>query len=109
MFSVIKTVSLIVALLFTSTVFANPEYTIVIKEHKFHPDSVEVPTGQKIKLIIDNQDPTPEEFESHTLYREKIVAGNSKITIYVGPLDVGEYEFFGEFNESTAQGKLIVR
>jgi len=65
-----------------------------------------VPAGKRIKLVIDNQDATPEEFESKTLRVEKIVPGNSKGTVTVGPLKPGSYSFFGEFHEATAQGKL---
>ncbi len=85
------------------------EYTIVIKNHKFEPATVEIPADTKVHLIVDNQDPTPEEFESHDFHREKIIKGNTKATIKVGPLKPGEYKFFGEFNEATAQGKLIVK
>ena len=41
-----------------------PTYTLVIKAHKFQPTEIEVPAGQKIALIVKNDDPTPEEFES---------------------------------------------
>ena len=81
-------------------------YTIVIKDHRFHPEELVVPTGKKIKLIVDNQDPTPEEFESYDLNREKIVGGNKKITVYIGPLKEGIYKYFGEFHEATAQGVI---
>ena len=83
-------------------------HVIVIKNHRFEPAELKVPADTRVKLVIDNQDPTPEEFESHDLRREKIVPGGSKATIWVGPLKAGEYGFFGEFNEDTAQGKLIV-
>jgi len=63
----------------------------------------------KVKILIINQDPTPEEFESHSLNREKVIAGNSSASIYVGPLDAGSYKFFGEFNEATAQGVIIAK
>lgn len=89
-----------------STVAESPEFTIVIKDHRFHPAEFEVPAGQRIKLVVDNQDPTPEEFESHELNREKIIVGNSRAVIWVGPLVAGTYPFFGEFNETTAQGRL---
>lgn len=82
-------------------------YEIVIKDHKFVPDTLRVPAGEKIKLIVDNQDTTPEEFESHDFNREKIIAGNSKATIFIGPLSAGSYKYFGEFNEATAQGVII--
>lgn len=82
-------------------------YNIVIKDHKFTPDEIRVPAGEKIKLVVDNQDATPEEFESDDFRREKIIAGNSKATIFVGPLKPGKYHFFGEFNLDSANGYLI--
>lgn len=88
---------------------ADTDYTLVIKGHRFQPAELTVPAGKKIRLLVDNQDPTPEEFESHPLNREKVVAGNSKTTIYIGPLDPGRYPFFGEFNEATAQGAIVVQ
>jgi hypothetical protein len=56
---------------------------------------------------VDNQDATPEEFESHELNREKVIAGKSKATIFIGPLKAGSYPFIGEFNEATAKGVVI--
>jgi hypothetical protein len=85
------------------------ERTIVIENHRFSPERVEVPKGVRVKLIIDNRDATPEEFESNDLRREKVVAGKSKGTVWVGPLPAGEYTFFGDFNQATAQGKLVAK
>ncbi|MGH8034000.1 MAG: cupredoxin domain-containing protein, partial [Lysobacterales bacterium] len=42
---------------------APPEFTLVIKEHRFEPERLEVPANTRVKLIVDNQDSTPEEFE----------------------------------------------
>lgn len=88
---------------------ADDVFEISIKEHKFNPAEVTVPAGKKLKLVVKNEDATPEEFESHDLSREKIINGNSTATILVGPLEAGTYKFFGEFHEKTAQGKLIVK
>lgn len=88
---------------------ADPEYRLVIKDHRFTPTELTVPAGRKVKLVVENQDPTPEEFESYSLNREKIVAGNGKIVVFVGPLKPGRYEFFGEFNAKTARGWLVVQ
>ena len=85
------------------------EYRLVIKNHQFEPASLALPAGQKIKLVIENRDPTPEEFESHTLNREKIVPANGKTTVFLGPLDPGSYPFFGEFNPKTAIGIITVK
>lgn len=84
-------------------------YTIQIKDHRFVPEKLTVPVGKKIKLLIENLDATPEEFESHALNREKVIAGNSKATVYIGPLAEGSYAYYGEFNEATAQGSIIAK
>ena len=97
------------ALFSLSAQAATPEYHITIKDHKFEPATIEIPANTKIKLIVKNEDATPEEFESHDFKREKIIAGNSTAKIMVDPLAPGEYKFFGEFNEKTAQGKLVVK
>lgn len=86
-----------------------PVYEITIKDHKFEPAEVEIPVDTKVKLLVKNLDETPEEFESHDLNREKVIQGGKEAPIIVGPLKAGEYKFFGEFNEATAQGKLIVK
>ena len=101
----------IAALVFSSLAAAAemPEFTLIIKNHRFQPSELSVPAGRKVKLIVDNQDPTPEEFESHSLKREKVIKGGSKATIFIGPLQPGSYEFFGEYHESTAKGKIIVK
>ena len=78
-------------------------FTIVIKDHRFTPTELTVPAGQKIRLVVENQDPTPEEFESYQLNREKIIPGNDRIDVF------GKYEFFGEFNMATARGWLVAK
>lgn len=98
------------ALLALSPLFAvaaDNEFAITIKDHKFSPAEIRVPAGQKVKLVIENQDATPEEFESHELNREKIIAPRSKAAIWIGPLKAGKYPFMGEFNQATAKGMVI--
>jgi len=86
-----------------------PERTIVIKDHQFAPAQVEVPAGVRVKLVIDNQDTTAEEFESHGLRSEKLVPGSSKAIIWIGPLQPGEYEFVGEFHQDSARGRVVAK
>ena len=86
---------------------AEPEWLLVIKNHRFEPAELKVPAGQRIKLVVHNQDSTPEEFESHALNREKVVPAGAKATVYIGPLKPGRYAFFGEYNEATAKGVVI--
>jgi len=81
--------------------------SVTLKDHRFVPDEIRVPAGVRVELKVHNLDATPEEFESTDLRREKIVTGNGKITVWIGPLPKGEYGFYGEFHQETAQGKLI--
>ncbi len=84
-------------------------YVIEIENLRFRPDTLVVPAGKKIKLEIRNLDPTPEEFESYDLNREKVVTGKATIKVFVGPLKAGTYRFFGDFHQDTAQGVIIAR
>jgi RPA family protein len=88
---------------------ADPEFTLRLKDHRFAPSELTIPAGRKVRLIVENQDATAEEFESYELNREKVVPGNGRIVVFVGPLKPGRYEFFGEFNAATARGALIAR
>lgn len=100
---------LVIAMLLPVISFADQSVqTISIKDHKFEPALITIPAGQKVKLLIENKDNTPEEFDSHALNREKIIAGNASTVIYIGPLDAGQYPFVGEFNETTAHGAIKV-
>ncbi|HLY58499.1 MAG TPA: cupredoxin domain-containing protein, partial [Stellaceae bacterium] len=60
-------------------------------------------------LVVRNEDGTAEEFESSDLHREKIVAAGQEITVPLGPLQAGEYRFFGDFHQDTAQGVLVAK
>ena len=86
---------------------ADNEVILTVKNHLFTPSEIKVPANQRIKLKVHNQDNTPEEFESHSLNREKLIPAGTKAVIYIGPLKPGRYDFFGEFNPSTAKGVVI--
>ena len=88
---------------------ADDSYTLTIKDHRFEPVQLDVPAGKKLKLTVKNLDPTPEEFESHDLKREKVIAGKSQAVISIGPLKPGTYKFVGEYNESTAKGQIVAK
>ena len=85
-----------------------PTFTIEIREHLFYPAEFQIPADTKVKLMVINQDSTPEEFESYELNREKVIMGGAKAIIFIGPLKAGRYPFFGEFNPKTAQGTITV-
>ena len=98
---------LVLAFLPLLAVAADPEYVLTIKDHRFTPSELRVPAGKKLRLTIDNQDSTAEEFESHALNREKVIPPNSKAPVFIGPLQPGRYPFVGEFHEKTANGVII--
>ena len=101
-----KHVLLALSLLPALVLAVEGDYSLTIRNHQFVPDQLVVPAGKKIKLVISNADSTPEEFESYTLNREKVIPGNSKASVYLGPLKPGKYEFIGEFHEATARGVI---
>jgi plastocyanin len=100
-------VSLLLLLLPAPALADYPEFSLVIRDHQFQPAALHVPAGQKIKLVVHNQDNTPEEFESYELNREKVIPPQTKGHIYVGPLSPGRYPFFGDFHPKTALGAII--
>jgi len=104
-----KQILLISLLLPLTAVAEDGVYSLIIKDHRFQPAEINIPAGKKVKLLVENQDSTPEEFESHSLNREKIIAGKGKASIYIGPLTPGRYTFEGEFNSKTAQGVIIAQ
>ena len=103
-------ITVLVSIIFASTLRAEIQiFELEIKNHLFYPSELIIPPDTKVKLVIYNRDPSPEEFESYELNREKIIMGNRKGIVFIGPLPVGEYPFFGEFHMKTAVGKVIAR
>ena len=84
-----------------------PVFELEIRDHLFHPEELRIPAHTKVKLVVYNRDPTPEEFESYELNREKVIMGGRKANVFIGPLEPGIYPFFGEFNPKTAQGRVV--
>ncbi len=82
---------------------------IQIQKGRFLPSEINIAADTKVKLLIENLDDTPEEFESYDLNREVLINPNSKASFYIGPLSPGIYKFEGEFSPATAQGKVIVK
>ncbi len=85
-----------------------PSYAIALQNNQFVPNQLTIPAGVKVKLVVKNANPVPSEFESTQLHREQVVTAGQQITVYVGPLDPGIYEFFDDFHPTT-RGHLIVK
>lgn len=101
---------LLVAACAAGPAFADDEtFALVIQDHRFEPAELVVPAGKKVRLVVENRDATPEEFESFELNREKVIAGKSSATLWIGPLKPGRYPFVGEFNDKTARGVIVAK
>ena len=68
---------------------AADDFTLTIKDHKFSPAELKVPANKRVTITVINSDATPEEFESESLKVEKVIAGNAKATVRIGPLKPG--------------------
>ncbi|MGA9665325.1 MAG: cupredoxin domain-containing protein [Gallionella sp.] len=88
--------------------FAADPLIRAIHEKQFEPNQLSIPAGVKVKLVIRNQEGIPAEFESSDLSREIIVPGNGEVTIFIGPLDPGSYQFFNDFNHEM-QGTIVAK
>ena len=86
-----------------------PSFNLLIKGGHFTPETIQAPAGKKFQLIVKNDGPGAEEFESADLNREKVVAPGKTLTINLGPLSAGTYKFVGEYHEDTAKGTIVVK
>jgi len=106
--SMVCMAALSACLLFSIAAHAE-DYVLTLKNNQFSPKVLNVPAGQKIKLIVKNQDATPAEFESSDLNREKVVSANSEIVVFIGPLNPGTYGFFDDFHRDTTTGTIVAK
>jgi plastocyanin len=102
----VAVLSLVWTLAATGSALAGETLELTLENHAFTPKDVTVKAGEDFSIHVVNKDPTPAEFESHPLKVEKVVAGQSEITVRVRALKPGAYEFYDEFNMSTATGTL---
>jgi hypothetical protein len=84
-----------------------PTLALTLKDHHFSPAQIRVPTGQRFRIQLDNQDASNSEFESYDMKFEKIVVAGGRITVWAGPLHPGTYTFFDDYNPDTAKGTAV--
>lgn len=86
-----------------------PTFQLTIKAGRFIPETVEVPANTKFRLLVKNEGPGAEEFESIELKKEKVLAPGAQSFLIFQPLKPGTYKFFGEFHPDTAQGRITAK
>ena len=91
-----------VAIFLFSALAHAEDYVITLKDHQFSPPDLVIPARQKTILIVKNQQSFPAEFESSDLNREKLIAANSQIKVFLGPLNPGTYKYYDDFHRETS-------
>ena len=86
-----------------------PSFNLLIRAGRFVPSTLEVPANTKFRLLISNEGPGAEEFESIELRKEKVLAPGASSFLIFQPLKPGSYKFFGDFHPDTAQGQLVAK
>lgn len=86
-----------------------PTFNLLIRAGRFVPEVIEVPANTKFRLLIKNEGPGAEEFESIELRKEKVLAPGASSFLIFMPLKPGAYKFFGDFHPNTAQGRFIAK
>jgi len=85
-----------------------PTYTLEMKGGTFLPSHLVVPAGQKIYLVVKNEEKVQTEFESYKLDKEQKIESGDSVGMFVGPLDAGEYPIFDDNNPDTT-GKITAK
>ncbi len=98
------------ALAVTDVTHAEELYTVHLtaRDGRFFPETLQVPASRRFKIVIKNEGPGPEEFESIELRKETVLAPGVTRAVVFAPLKPGVYRFFGEFHPDTAQGRIVV-
>lgn len=102
-----RTIITVAATLIALPAVAAEPPKLVLKDHRFTPETVTVPANARMQIVVSNQDATPEEFDSGDLRVEKLIAPRNTVAISIGPLRPGRYAFEGEFHAATAKGVVI--
>ncbi|BBO59328.1 cupredoxin domain-containing protein [Mycoavidus sp. B2-EB] len=84
-------------------------FELDMADGKLTPSRIEVPANQPIKISITNSGKKAAEFESIQLRKEKVLAPGSKSFVVIKKMAPGEYKFFDDFHQATAQGVIVAR
>lgn len=86
-----------------------PAYALTVENGRFTPETLNIPAGQRFKIVVTNKGSGPEEFESIELKKETVLAPGVTRAVVFAPLKPGVYKFFGEFHPDTAKGQIVVK
>lgn len=84
-------------------------YELSMRDGQFAPPQLEVPAGQRFKIVLKNIGQGPAEFESTPLRVEKVLSPGVTSFVVIHPLRPGRYPFFDEFNPQLPEGSILAR
>lgn len=87
----------------------DPSFSLTLKDHHFTPTELSIPANVRVRLSVKNLDPTPAEFESDDFKAEKVVPAGREVSLTIGPLKPGTYEFHDEYHETESKSRLVVK
>lgn len=82
-------------------------YPVTLKNHRFTPSEIHVPSGKPFFVVVTNQDNSADEFEMNAPAVEKVIPAGDQGKVRIRPLGVGRFPFFGDFHRDTAQGVIV--
>ncbi|WP_207286738.1 cupredoxin domain-containing protein [Pseudomonas sp. FW300-N2A2] len=86
-----------------------PSYELILRDGHFTPALLEVPAGQRFKIVLKNSGQGPAEFESTPLRVEKVMSPGVTTFVVIHPLRPGHYPFFDEFNPQLPEGGILAK
>lgn len=86
-----------------------PSYELSLNDGHFSPAVLEVPAGQRFKIVLKNIGQGPAEFESTPLRVEKVLSPGVTTFVVIHPLKPGHYPFFDEFNPQLPEGGILAQ
>ncbi len=86
-----------------------PAFQIVMKDGRFSPERLEVPTGRRFKLVLKNEGRGPAEFENLSMRIEKVLAPGVTSFVVLPALKPGEYRFTDEFRPESGGLTVVAK
>ncbi|SFG69962.1 cupredoxin domain-containing protein [Pseudomonas sp. NFACC45] len=84
-------------------------YELSMRDGHFTPPLLQVPAGQRFKIVLKNLGQGPAEFESTPLRVEKVLSPGVTTFVVIHPLRPGHYPFFDEFNPQLPEGGILAQ
>lgn len=82
-------------------------YSLTMKNHRFAPTEIHVPSGKPFFIVVTNEDDAADEFEMANPAVEKTIPEGEQGKVRIRPLGPGRFPFFGDFHRDTAQGVIV--